>query len=128
MATCLVFPKPFFQCPSVQSLRLSFFIMIKFSRNVRMLTMKFYYLIRFQYLGFRYHGWLKQSSRRTVQETIESSVQKILMSSETGFQILGASRTDSMVSAQESFFELITESPVMDLTQFIADLNIDLPP
>lgn len=88
--------------------------------------MKFYCLIRFQYLGFRYHGWLKQSSKRTVQETIEEAVEQVLQTED--FQILGASRTDSMVSANESFFELITNNEIMDLISFSEELNRSLPP
>lgn len=88
--------------------------------------MKFYYLIRFQYLGFRYHGWLKQSAKRTVQETIEEALHQLLPATE--FQVIGASRTDSMVSAQESFFELITEQEWMDPESLVTSLNKVLPP
>lgn len=88
--------------------------------------MKFYYLIRFQYLGFRYHGWLKQSAKRTVQETLEDVLHHLLP--EENFQVIGASRTDSMVSAQESFFELITEKEVIHPETLSIDLNKFLPP
>lgn len=88
--------------------------------------MKFYYLIRFQYLGFRYHGWLKQSAKRTVQESIEESLHHLLPSIE--FQVIGSSRTDSMVSAQESFFELIAEKEVIHPESIVQDMNKILPP
>jgi len=88
--------------------------------------MKFYYLFRFQYLGFRYHGWLKQTSRKTVQESIEEALQHVLETTE--FQIIGSSRTDSMVSAQENFFELITEKECIDREVLCHSLNKCLPP
>jgi tRNA pseudouridine38-40 synthase len=90
------------------------------------LSMKFYYLIRFQYLGFRYHGWLKQTAdAKTIQGTLETALTQYLESS--AFQVLGSSRTDSIVSAKESFFELITEKEVM-LTDFPDQINRLLPP
>ena len=88
--------------------------------------MKFYYLFRIQYLGFRYHGWLKQTSRKTVQESIEEAFRHALET--TDFQIMGSSRTDSMVSAQENFFELITEKECIYLEQLCSLLNQILPP
>src|SRR4051812_48011099 len=89
--------------------------------------MKFYYLIRFQYLGFRYHGWLKQTAgnAKTVQAEVETALTQYLESS--SFQVLGSSRTDSMVSAKESYFELITEKEVM-LSDFPVQINKLLPP
>lgn len=88
--------------------------------------MKFYYLIRFQYLGFRYHGWLKQTTKKTVQRAIEEALECAL--AHTAFQVLGASRTDSMVSSTENFFELITESEVIDLKALSMRMNKFLPP
>lgn len=89
------------------------------------MNMKFYYLIRFQYLGFRFHGWLKQSAHKTIQGQIEEALSELLQSPD--FQVLGASRTDSMVSARESFFELITEKEII-LSDFPDGLNKRLPP
>lgn len=88
--------------------------------------MKYYYLIKFQFLGFRYHGWQKQSELKTIQGTIESTLQKILKTE--NFSVLGASRTDSMVSAFESYFELISSSKIENEESFLQVLNHLLPP
>lgn len=88
--------------------------------------MKFYYLFRIQYLGFRFHGWLKQTDKKTVQESIEEALQQVLESAD--FQVIGSSRTDSMVSAQENFFELITEKELINADLIIKSLNEFLPP
>ncbi len=85
--------------------------------------MKYFYLIQFQYLGFRYHGWQKQSIMITVQSTIESNIEKVLKHKK--FQTLGASRTDSMVSAETSVFELIVEEELNE--NFLNLMNLKLP-
>lgn len=87
--------------------------------------MKYYYLVQFQFLGFRYHGWQKQSEFKTIQATVEKSVIKLL--NHENFIILGASRTDSMVSAIESYFELITTDKI-DEINFAPEINKLLPP
>lgn len=86
--------------------------------------MKFYYLIHLQYLGFRFHGWQKQTSYKTVQEEVETALKKYLKSEK--FQIISASRTDSMVSANHSMFELISEFEIKDVL-FVKKLNLLLP-
>ncbi|MFA6237858.1 MAG: tRNA pseudouridine(38-40) synthase TruA [Bacteriovorax sp.] len=86
--------------------------------------MKFYYLIHFQFLGFRYHGWQKQTKYKTIQGTVEESVTKILGDQ---YKTIGASRTDSMVSAMHSCFELITETQ-LDPVHFSRVLDKLLPP
>lgn len=87
--------------------------------------MKFYYLIHLQFLGFRYHGWQKQSAFKTIQETIEKGLKTFL--GETPFKTLGASRTDSMVSAQNTFFELLSEVEI-EVDSFPHEFNKLLPP
>lgn len=68
-----------------------------------------FYLIEVQYLGFRYHGWQRQPGVKTIQEMIERTLKYILR--EKPFKILGASRTDAMVSATQAAFELFLEEP-----------------
>lgn len=65
---------------------------------------EFHYLFKFQYLGFRYHGWQKQVNVKTVQLMLEKTLTFILERKD--FKVLGASRTDSMVSAMESACKL----------------------
>lgn len=64
------------------------------------------YLIHLSYLGFRYHGWLKQPGVKTVQGVLEKAIAHILKKEK--FKILGASKTDAGVSANNSAFQLIS--------------------
>lgn len=85
---------------------------------------KFYYLIKFQYLGFRYHGWQVQPNVKTVQKMVEKTLSFVFDHSD--FKILGASRTDMMVSANESAFELFVSKEV-DAIALKSKLNKSLP-
>lgn len=60
-----------------------------------------HYLLGFQYLGFRYHGWQKQPGVKTVQSMLERTLRFILKHDE--FKTLAAGRTDRMVSAQKTY-------------------------
>lgn len=83
-----------------------------------------YYLLSLQYLGFRYHGWQKQPGVKTVEQMLERTVRYVLGGKR--FKLLGASRTDAMVSAHHSLAELFISEP-LDLIEFKASLNKNLP-
>lgn len=86
---------------------------------------KHYYLISFQYLGFRFHGWQKQpDTYRTVQGMLERTIKFIV--EHDHFKTLGASRTDAMVSAQKSLCKL-TINHSLDSEEFTQKLNQNLP-
>lgn len=84
----------------------------------------YFFLIEVQYLGFRYHGWQRQPGVKTIQEMIERTLKFIL--EDKPFKILGASRTDAMVSATQAAFELFLQEPEDD-RQLLIDLNENLP-
>ncbi len=87
---------------------------------------RFHYLIKFQYLGFRFHGWQKQpDSYRTVQGMLERTLNFIFDKKED-FKTLGASRTDAMVSALESYCKLTTINK-FDAEFIFTALNKNLP-
>lgn len=85
---------------------------------------KYYYLVRFQYLGFRYHGWQRQPKVKTVQLMIEKTLSFVLQHDD--YKVLAASRTDMMVSAHEAAFELFLKEP-MDSDVLQSQLNFSLP-
>jgi tRNA pseudouridine38-40 synthase len=85
---------------------------------------KYYYLLRFQYLGFRYHGWQRQPKVKTVQLMVEKTLNFVLQHGD--FKVLAASRTDMMVSANEAALELFVKEP-LDVSYLQDKLNISLP-
>lgn len=90
-----------------------------------MFRKRFYYLIKCQYLGFRYHGWQRQPSVITLQKMVERTIKYILEHSD--FKILAASRTDAKVSANEAYFELFVDHNQIDQIEFFELFNRNLP-
>ncbi|GAA5027877.1 tRNA pseudouridine synthase A [Marivirga lumbricoides] len=84
-----------------------------------------FYLVEIQYLGYRLHGWQFQHGLKTVQGFLELTV-KFVLGEEQPFKIMGSGRTDAMVSASSSYFELFLENGI-DENTFFADLNQNLP-
>lgn len=86
---------------------------------------RYYYLIKFQYLGFRFHGWQKQKlTNKTVQGMLERTIRFIV--DHDNFKTLGASRTDAMVSAFESL-AVLTINEELNIDDFFIKLNKNLP-
>jgi tRNA pseudouridine38-40 synthase len=91
-----------------------------------MFRKRFYYLIKIQYLGYRFHGWQKQPKVKTLQLMIERTLKFILEKQQ--FKILAAGRTDAMVSANETAIELfLEEKPLENLDDFLEVFNRNLP-
>ena len=84
----------------------------------------YYYLLHIQYLGFRYHGWLKQPGVKTVESMVEKTAKFVLGHSR--FKILGTSRTDAKVSANHSAFELFVNE-ALDTNALLVNFNHNLP-
>ncbi|BDD04325.1 tRNA pseudouridine(38-40) synthase TruA [Aureibacter tunicatorum] len=82
------------------------------------------YLIRVQYLGFRYHGWQRQPGVKTIQSMLEKTIRFVLQRED--FKILGASRTDAMVSANSACFELFAREEI-ELDPFFQGMKSNLP-
>ncbi|MFC0605657.1 tRNA pseudouridine(38-40) synthase TruA [Winogradskyella pulchriflava] len=91
-----------------------------------MFEKRFYYLIKIQYLGYRFHGWQKQPDVKTIHLMIDRTLKYIL--GEKRFKTLGAGRTDAMVSANEAALELfIYNHSITDFDEFLALFNHNLP-
>ncbi|WP_299113391.1 tRNA pseudouridine(38-40) synthase TruA [uncultured Winogradskyella sp.] len=91
-----------------------------------MFDKRFYYLIKIQYLGYRFHGWQKQPDVKTIHLMIDRTLKYIL--GNIRFKTLGAGRTDAMVSANEAALELfIYNAPIKDFDEFLALFNHNLP-
>ncbi|MBK6266299.1 tRNA pseudouridine(38-40) synthase TruA [Marivirga sp. S37H4] len=83
-----------------------------------------FYLIEIQYLGFRLHGWQYQNGLKTVQGFLELTVNFVLK--DKPFKVMGSGRTDAMVSAASSYFELFLEEPIQE-DAFFQAMNQNLP-
>ncbi len=87
---------------------------------------RYYYLIKLQYLGYRLHGWQAQPNLKTVEGLVKKTMKFVLPGRQT--KILGSSRTDAMVSANEAAFELfLYEEPLEDFPAFMSFFNKNLP-
>ena len=86
---------------------------------------KYFYLVKIQYLGYRFHGWQKQPKVKTLHLMIDRTFKFIL--GDKPFKTLASGRTDAMVSANEAAFELFTNDPVEDMVAFLALFNYNLP-
>ena len=86
---------------------------------------RYYYLIKIQYLGYRFHGWQKQPNLKTIHLMIDKTLKYILGG--ITFKTLAAGRTDAMVSAQEAAFELFIEKPINNFEVFLTEFNLNLP-
>ena len=91
-----------------------------------MFQKRFYYLVKFQFLGYRFHGWQKQPNTKTLHLMIDKTLRYILKNQ--SFKTLAASRTDAKVSAQEAAFELfLKDEPIKNLSIFLEEFNTNLP-
>ena len=91
-----------------------------------MFQKRYYYLVKFQFLGYRYHGWQKQPNNKTLHLMIDRTLKYILK--DQSFKTLAASRTDAKVSAEMAAFELfLNGAPLESLDQFLDEFNCNLP-
>ena len=92
-----------------------------------MQKVRYCYLIRLQFLGFRYSGWQKQPNQKTLEQMILKTLKFVLPNRK--LKILGAGRTDAKVSALDAAFELfVQDNPIDDIQFFLEEFNKNLPP
>lgn len=88
---------------------------------------RYFYLIKVQFLGFRYSGWQKQPGQKTIESMLTKTLKFILEGRK--FRILGAGRTDAKVSALDAAFELfLYGQPIENFIEFKNLFNKNLPP
>jgi tRNA pseudouridine38-40 synthase len=86
---------------------------------------KYFYLIKIQYLGYRFHGWQKQPDVKTLHLMVDRTLNFILEGKR--FKSLSSGRTDAMVSAESAAIELFLFEPIEDLNDFLDLFNYNLP-
>ena len=84
------------------------------------------YLLRIEFLGFRYSGWQRQPGAKTVEEMLQKTLRFVLPGRRT--KLLGAGRTDARVSAHNFALQLlITGPPIAPESEFLSEMNRNLP-
>lgn len=84
----------------------------------------FSYLVRFQYLGFRLHGWQKQPNVKTVHFVVDKTLKFVLPS--IRFKSVGVGRTDAKVSSTDYIFQLFADEKLNEV-DFIESFNRNSP-
>lgn len=80
----------------------------------------FSYLVRLQFLGFRFSGWQKQTNAKTLHDMVDKTLSFVL---EKGtYKTIGVGRTDAKVSANFYYLQLFTLVEIKE-DDFISDLN-----
>ncbi|HON18351.1 MAG TPA: tRNA pseudouridine(38-40) synthase TruA [Salinivirgaceae bacterium] len=80
------------------------------------------YFAHISYLGVNYCGWQRQPNHKTVQQTIEEALQRLL---KIPVICIGCGRTDSGVHALQYFFHFDVKSEIPD--DFLLKINKMLP-
>ena len=63
------------------------------------------YLLKIQFLGFRFSGWQKQTNAKTIHDIVDKSLSFVLL--ENDYKTIGMSRTDAKVSANNYFVHIL---------------------
>lgn len=88
---------------------------------------KHQYLLKLQFLGFRYSGWQQQPGERTIEGMLRKTLRFVLPGRKVG--LLGAGRTDARVSATDFAVQLNLPGPALaSLEEVQVALDANLPP
>lgn len=86
-----------------------------------------HYLLKLQFLGFRYSGWQQQPGARTIEGMLRKTLRFVLPGRKVG--LLGAGRTDARVSAADFAVQLNLSGPALaSLGEVRSALDANLPP
>mgnify|MGYP005993369537 CR=1 FL=1 len=83
------------------------------------------YLIKIQFLGFRFSGWQKQTNAKTLHDMLDKSLSFVFKG--VDYKTIGVGRTDAKVSANIYFLQMFTEV-LVDEVPFLESLNSNFPP
>ena len=81
-------------------------------------------LVTIQFLGFRFHGWQKQTNAKTIHEMVDKTLSFVF--NHRNFKTIGAGRTDSKVSANTYMFQLFLNETLME-DPFLKSFNSNSP-
>ena len=83
----------------------------------------FNYLIKIEYDGTNYVGWQSQKNGKTIQDSIEVALKKVLRSK---IKLIAAGRTDKGVHAFSQFANFKIEKKIENSKIFLASINFFL--
>lgn len=84
----------------------------------------FSYLVKIQFLGFRFSGWQKQTNSKTLHDIVDKSLSFVF--EHFDFKTIGVGRTDAKVSANCYYFHLFIDERIEE-KYFIESFNRNLP-
>ena len=82
------------------------------------------YLLKIQFLGFRFSGWQKQTNAKTIHDIVDKSLSFVLL--DEIYKTVGMSRTDAKVSANKYFVQLFINKKLEEEV-FVKSLNKNFP-
>ncbi|KGL60268.1 pseudouridine synthase [Polaribacter sp. Hel1_33_49] len=85
----------------------------------------FSYLIRLQFLGFRFSGWQKQTNAKTLHDMVDKTLSFVF--EDTSFKTIGIGRTDAKVSANQYCIQLFVDT-LIEEDSFMKSLNSNFSP
>jgi len=88
------------------------------------LKYKHSYIVTIQFLGFRFHGWQKQTNAKTIHDMVDKTLSFVF--NDEKIKTLGVGRTDSKVSASNYIFQLFINRQ-FNKTSFLKELNSNFP-
>ncbi len=83
------------------------------------------YLIKIQFLGFRFSGWQKQTNAKTLHDMVDKTLSFVFES--VSYKTIGVGRTDAKVSANTYYVQMFTLD-LVDEVFFIKSLNSNFSP
>ena len=84
----------------------------------------FSYLVKLQFLGFRFHGWQKQVEVKTIHDIVDKTLHFVFQKEE--YKTIGVGRTDAKVSSNTYYINLLTRFEFQKET-FLKDFNSNAP-
>ena len=67
---------------------------------------KYSFVLKIQFLGFRFSGWQKQTNAKTIHDRVDKSLSFVF--GHFDFKTIGMSRTDAKVSANTYYMQMFT--------------------
>ena len=78
------------------------------------------YLIKIEYDGTNFVGWQSQKNGKSIQDTIESALKKVL---NLNIRISGAGRTDKGVHAYSQYANFKLKNKITNMKKFLESVN-----